>query len=387
MKRQPFASIQHRSGAGSGPGRALPARGTPSFRGPLDATPYWIKILLLLIGLISLVALVYAVRATLIPLFVSMLIAYLLMPMSDFLENRGLGIIPSISITFFVFFAILFLIILYLIPVINVELSGFSSGLPRYIGTVNEKVAQVQSRLAQYWPAIREVDFRLNIQRVVLDRLNSIPAYVANVFSIFPLLILVPLISFFFLKDAKRIKKVFLAMVPNRYFEMVLGLLVEIDRNIGSYIRGQLLRSTVIGALTFLGLSLFGLKYALLLALFAGVMNLVPYAGPLIASIPAIVLAFLNQAGPSAPLAELSPLPLVFDIALVYIVVQSLDAVWIAPYILGWSVDIHPLGIVLLLLFGNQLFGWWGIILAVPVASILRLVLQAMYKRYQVYRW
>jgi predicted PurR-regulated permease PerM len=385
MKRDPFSRIDELFRTS----RSLPDPSlsrTPLPRGDRESTPYWIKILLLLFGILAFMVLIYTVRTTLIPLFVSMLIAYLLMPLSDFLENRGLGIIPSISITFFVFFALLFLIVLYLIPVINLELSGFSSGLPRYIGTVNAEIAQVQSRLSQYWPAIQEVDVSLNIQRVVLDKLNSIPAYIANIFSIFPLLILVPLISFFFLKDAKKIKKVFLAMVPNRYFEMVLGLLVEIDRNIGSYIRGQLLRSTIIGGLTFLGLTLFGLKYALLLAIFAGIMNLVPYAGPLIGSIPAVILAFLNQANPAAPLALLSPLPLVIHIILVYIVVQSLDAVWIAPYILGWSVDIHPLGIVLLLLFGNQLFGWWGIILAVPVASIFRLVLQAMYKRYETYR-
>ena len=70
---------------------------------------------------------------------------------------------------------------------------------------------------------------------------------------------------------------------------------------------------------------------------------------------------------------------------MVYLIIQSLDAIWIAPFILGWSVDIHPLGIVLLLLFGNQLFGWWGIILAVPAASIIQLVFQAAYTRYKIY--
>ena len=65
--------------------------------------------------------------------------------------------------------------------------------------------------------------------------------------------------------------------------------------------------------------------------------------------------------------------------------VQTLDAIWVAPYILGWSVDIHPLGIVLVLLFGNQLFGWWGIILAVPAASIIKLTAQAVSSRYRFY--
>ncbi len=385
MKRRTFIKFNELFGPDRARSPASFPREGPGRR-ERESNPYWIKRLVLVLGILTFIALVYLVRNTLIPLFLSMLIAYLLMPMADFLENRGLGRIPAISITFLLFFGLLFLIVLYMIPVFNQQLNALSSGLPRYIGTVNEDMARLQTRLSQYWPAIQEVDVRLRIQQVLLDTLNSIPAYIANIFSIFPLLILVPLISFFFLKDAKRIRKGFLNRVPNRYFEMVVGLLYEIDRKIGNYIRGQLLRSTIIGGLTYLGLTLFGLKFSLLLAIFAGIMNLVPYAGPLIGSVPAVILAFLNQANPLAPLTLLSPLPLLFHIIMVYIIVQTLDAIWIAPYILGWSVDIHPLGIVLLLLFGNQLFGWWGIILAVPMASIFHLILQAMYKRYQTYR-
>jgi putative permease len=261
-----------------------------------------------------------------------------------------------------------------------------TTGLPRNLAILNTEIAKLQARLAEYWPAIEQVDVGARIQKVALDTLNALPTYVANIFSFFPLLILVPLISFFFLKDGKRIRRAFLNSVPNRYFEMVMGLLHEVDQKIGSYVRGQILRSTVIGVLTFLGLKLCGLKYSLLLAIFAGVMNLIPYAGPLIGSIPALVLAIMNQANPNAFVPLVFPLPLVVHIALVYVIVQTLDAIWVAPYILGWSVDIHPLGIVLVLLFGNQLFGWWGIILAVPVASIIRLTAQAIASRYRIYQ-
>jgi len=348
--------------------------------------PYWIKRLVLILILLAVAFAFYVIRNTLIPLFISMLIAYLLMPLADFLENRGSGRILAISFTFLVFFALLFLIALYLIPLINHELRAFTTGLPKYLNTVNTKIALAQTHISVYLPEIQEINVSGKIQQVILSRLNSLPLYVINIFSIFPLLILVPLISFFFLKDGKKIKKAFLTSVPNRYFEMVVGLQYEIDKKLGGYIRGQLLRSTIIGSLTYLGLKLFGLKYALLLAIFAGIMNFVPYAGPLIGAIPAVLLGFLNQAGPQALLSSISPLPLVVNIILVYLVIQTLDAIWIAPYILGWSVNIHPLGIVLLLLFGNQLFGWWGIILAVPVASVIQLVIHSIYTRYRVYR-
>lgn len=351
-----------------------------------ETRPYWFRRLVLILVLLACAFGFYIIRNALIPLFVSMLIAYLLTPLTDYLENRGLGRIVAVSITFLFFFVLLFLVILYLFPLIKNQVGDLTAALPRNLAILNTRIAQLQARLAVYWPAIDEVDVGVRVQKVILDTLNALPAYVANVFSFFPLIILVPLISFFFLKDAKRIRRTFLNSVPNRYFEMVMGLLYEVDQKIGSYVRGQLLRSLVIGFLTYLGLRLCGLKYSLLLAIFAGLMNLIPYAGPVIAAIPALVLAILSQATPQALLPSLAPLPLVVHVGLVYLIVQTMDAIWVAPYILGWSVDIHPLGIVLVLLFGNQLFGWWGIILAVPVASIIKLTAEAVTSRYRVYQ-
>lgn len=351
-----------------------------------EQRPYWFRRLILILILLGTAFALYIIRNTLIPLFISMLIAYLLTPLADYLEHRGFGRIPAITVTFLLFFGFLFLVVLYLFPLIRDQVVDLSAALPRNLTILNARIQELQARLAAYWPGIQEADVGVRIQQAALDTLNAVPTYVANIFSIFPLLILVPLISFFFLKDGRRIRRGFLNSVPNRYFETVMGLLYEVDRKIGSYVRGQLLRSTVIGFLTFLGLKLCGLKYSLLLAIFAGVMNLIPYAGPLLASLPAVVLGILQQASPQAPVTCVSALPLVVHVILVYLVVQTLDAVWVAPYILGWSVDIHPLGIVLVLLFGNQLFGWWGIILAVPVASILKLTLEAVYSRYRIYQ-
>ncbi len=352
-----------------------------------EQRPYWFRRLALVLILLGSAFALYIIRNALIPLFISMLIAYLLTPLADYLEHRGFGRIPAITLTFLLFFGLLFLMVLYLFPLIRNQVVDLTAALPRTLPLLNTRIDELQARLATYWPAIEQVDVGARIQKVVLDTLNSLPAYVANVFSIFPLLILVPLISFFFLKDGRKIRRGFLNSIPNPYFETVMGLLYEVDRKIGSYVRGQLLRSTVIGFLTFFGLKLCGLKYSLLLAIFAGVMNLIPYAGPFIATLPALVLAILHQANPQAVLPLVFPLPLVAHVVLVYIVVQSLDAVWLAPYILGWSVDIHPLGIVLLLLFGNQLFGWWGIILAVPAASIIKLTVQAVTRYYRIYQF
>jgi len=347
--------------------------------------PYWFRRFLAILILLGSAFALYIIRNTLIPLFISMLIAYLLTPLADSLEHKGLGRILAITTTFLLFFALIFLVVLYLFPLIRDQVVDLTTALPRTLALLNTRIDELQARLATYWPAIREVDVGVRIQQAALDTLNSLPTYVANAFSIFPLLILVPLISFFFLKDGRRIKRGFLNSVPNRYFETVMGLLYEVDQKIGSYLRGQLFRSTVIGFLTFFGLKLCGLKYSLLLAIFAGVMNLIPYAGPFIAFIPALVLAILQQSTPQALLPFVSPLPLEIHVILVCVIVQTLDAIWVAPYILGRSVDIHPLGIVLVLLFGNQLFGWWGIILAVPVASIIKLTAQAISNRYRFY--
>jgi len=215
-----------------------------------ETRPNWFRRLVLVIVVLASVFGLYIIRNTLIPLFVSMLIAYLLTPLTDYLEHRGFGRILSITITFFFFFGLLFLVVLYLFPLIKNQVGDLTAGLPRNLAILNTRIAQLQARLAEYWPAIEQVDVGARIQKVALDTLNALPTYVANIFSFFPLLILVPLISFFFLKDGRRIRRAFLNSVPNRYFEMVMGLIHEVDQKIGSYVRGQILRSTVIGFLT-----------------------------------------------------------------------------------------------------------------------------------------
>lgn len=351
----------------------------------MENRPYWFRRLLAILILLGSAFALYIIRNTLVPLFISMLIAYLLTPLADYLEHRGLRRILAITTTFLLFFGLIFLVVLYLFPLIRDQVVDLTAALPRTLTLLNTRIGDLQGRLAVYWPAIEELDVGVRIQQAALDTLNALPTYLANAFSIFPLLILVPLISFFFLKDGRRIKRGFFNSIPNRYFETVMGLTYEVDQKIGNYVRGQLIRSVVIGFLTYFGLKICGLKYSLLLAIFAGVMNLIPYAGPFIASIPAVVLAILHQATPQALLPFVSPLPLEVHVILVYVIVQTLDAIWVAPYILGWSVDMHPLGIVLVLLFGNQLFGWWGIILAVPVASIIKLTAEAVSSRYRIY--
>ena len=275
----------------------------------MENRPYWFRRLLTILLLLGSVFALYIVRNTLIPLFISMLIAYLLTPLADYLEQRGLGRILAITTTFLFFFGFIFLVVLYLFPLIRDQVVDLTTALPRTLALLNTRIDELQARLAVYWPTIEQVDVGVRIQQAALDTLNALPTYVANAFSIFPLLILVPLISFFFLKDGRRIKRGFFNSVPNQYFETVMGLTYEVDQKIGNYVRGQLLRSTVIGFLTYFGLKLCGLKYALLLAIFAGVMNLIPYAGPFIASIPAVVLAILQQSTPQALLPFSRPCP------------------------------------------------------------------------------
>ncbi len=166
----------------------------------------------------------YIVRNTLIPLFISMLIAYLLTPLADYLEHRGLGRILAITTTFLFFFGFIVLVVLYLFPLIRDQVVDLTTALPRTLALLNTRIDELQARLAVYWPTIEQVDVGVRIQQAALDTLNALPTYVANAFSIFPLLILVPLISFFFLKDGRRIKRGFFNSVPNRYFETVMGL-------------------------------------------------------------------------------------------------------------------------------------------------------------------
>jgi len=179
------------------------------------------------------------------------------------------------------------------------------------------------------------------------------------------LLLLVPLFSFFFLRDSRRIMRALVSLTPNRYFETVLDIYAHVSWQLAHFIRGRILEALIIGIVIWMGLSLTDIRYAPILAIIAGVTNLVPYIGPLIGMIPGLLIA----------LVDLGVGGQFWWILCVYVLIAQVivDNFILIPILISKVSNLHPLGVILAIVMGGKLYGVLGMIIGVPIVSILNI--------------
>lgn len=207
--------------------------------------------------------------------------------------------------------------------------------------------------------------------------LKETPALLGSVLSGITFVVIVPLVLFFFLAEGRAIKRAFIEMIPNKYFEMVLNLIYRIDQQLGGYVRGMVLSVVIISALSILGLWLIGLRDYIVVGTIAGVANVIPYLGPLIGIIAGTVSALLQY----STLGWATILPVIG----VFLVIQLLDNVFVQPVVVARAVDLHPLVVIFVVLVGSQMFGAMGMLLAVPMTAVIKVAVQTIYEGLRSY--
>ena len=176
------------------------------------------------------------------------------------------------------------------------------------------------------------------------------------------LVIIVPFVAFFFLKEGRRITRALVEMVPNAYFEMTLNLVHSINSSIGGYIRGQLLAVSIVASLSVTGLMLLELPYAIPVGIAAGFANMIPYLGPIIGIASATGVAMATGSGAV----------MVVKVVVLFLCIQVVDNLLVQPLVVARSVDLHPLVVLTVVMTGSELWGIVGMLIAVPVTGILK---------------
>ncbi|HWL11541.1 MAG TPA: AI-2E family transporter, partial [Ureibacillus sp.] len=206
---------------------------------------------------------------------------------------------------------------------------------------------------------------------------TGITGFVSTLTSILLSLVTVPFILFYLLYEGEKLPRFILRIFPPRARNEVGQVLKEMDKQVSSYILGQILVSICIGVLMTIGFLIIGLDYAFLLGILAMITSVVPYLGPAIAIIPALVIAIVT-----------SPMMLVYLI-IVWTVVQLVEGKFITPNIMGKSLSIHPITIIFVLLTFGSLFGVAGVILGIPAYALLKVLVSHLFglvkKRYNRY--
>ncbi len=332
---------------------------------------------LALAGLLGLsVYLVFYIKNLLISLVLAFVIFYLLSPIIEYCERKGLNRGVSIF-TIYTLNSVVVAILFYIfIPLITDQLALLEQELPQLQSGLLNLVSRVENRLQNIFHFEKPL-FRENIRNWMINQTSEytslIPQWVSNSLTT---LFLTPFLAFFMLRDGSRLKRQMLDFIPNKFFETSLKLIHDMNEQVGNFIRARLAEALLVGFVTWVGLLIIGFPYAALLALFAAITNLIPYIGPVFGAIPAFIIIFVN----SDILFESMSIN-VLAVSIVYLVAHALDAIFIIPIVVAKIVNLHPVTVILVIIMGAQLLGVLGMIISIPVASLIKLLLSSFYQQ------
>lgn len=338
------------------------------------------KNLLIGLGLLCLV-LLYLLQPILMPFLVGMLLAYLGDPLADALEAKGLSRRIAVSIVFLIFSALFLALILFLIPLLGRQLEVIREMLPLLIKGVKEQVLPV---IAQYTGLeAGQFDFE-TIQKALsghLQQAGSIATLLIReisqsgmaLVSLITNLALIPVVTFYMLVDWDHLKVKLLNLFPRKYQAKTEQMAMECDEVLSAFVKGQLLVMLALSIIYATGLWLVGLKLALLVGLLAGLASIVPYLGAII-GIGAGLAAGWFQFGDWLPLLW---------ILSVFIIGQLLESFVLTPLLVGDKIGLHPVTVIFAIMAGGQLFGFTGVLIALPVAAVIMVLLRHVHDYYK----
>lgn len=305
-------------------------------------------------------------RALVIPFLAALIITYLLEPLVNILTARRVPRGVAIIVIYCAFILFMVVAVLNAIPMVNRQIDQLGRHLPALISQADHWLDEL-TRRKQYLPeAVRkgiESSLQQSEQHVTRYAAGALTMLSGTINALF-IAFTIPFLAFYMLKDAKVIGRGIVKLSPERYRDDVKRTLQGIDQTLGSYVRGQLLVMLAVGVLTYAGLLVVRMPYALLLALFLALSDLIPYIGPVIGAAPAVLLAL-----------AMSP-QMALKVLIVIVIVQQAEGNLLSPQIMGRSLKLHPMAIVAALLVGGEVGGMLGLLVAVPVLAVLKVVWQ-----------
>lgn len=312
-------------------------------------------------------------RTILFPVIVAVILTFILNPLVEYFVRKGcyplkkkISRTTAVLLTFLVAAGVIALLLTFIILPFAHEFERFVSSLPNYMKQTQELILQLQQ-------SARQLELPASAQNLINEGMSDAAGFSVDVGRRFLAgtigvasriidLVVVPVLTFYFLKDWLIIREAFVNLASPGQRARVRRIIEDIGTVISGYIRGQVAVSAIIGLLVFLGMYFFEINYALTIGLIAALTEFVPIIGPIIGAIPALLIALLVSPATAA------------KVALFYIFVHQLENHIIMPKVMGRSIDLHPVTVILAFLVGAQLFGLAGMILAVPVAAILKVL-------------
>jgi putative permease len=318
------------------------------------------KAFILLIPLIIIAFFAAVFTNLFITLVVCLLLALVLNPVVDFFQSKGINRTVSILIVYAVLAIVLYLAFKIIIPHLTGQASSLYHSFKEF--AISDKIKGISTWLEKNVPYLKKGDISSEMEQTLKVSVSKMQDLISGVLSTAFSIFIIPFITFFILRDRQKLKNSLIGLVPNKYFEMTINIFDKIEKQLSRYVRGWLLDALFVGVLSTVGLTLLGINNSIIIGIVAGTGHLIPYAGPIVGGIPAILISVVQYGDFHMVL------PLVFMFTAIYV----LDNTIAQPYIFSKSADMNPVTIIILLLVGNEILGAFGALMAIPVATILK---------------
>jgi predicted PurR-regulated permease PerM len=306
------------------------------------------------------------VIAILIPFFIAALITYLLHPIVEALHNRNIPRPLAIIFIYVLFFGTVGYGLFKGVPYMIEQLKELVKQMPGYIDLYHRGVYEFYNQTSDFPETVHDRfrDLLHGIEQYLNKLILGLVDFLKGLFQSSLTILTIPVLVFYFLNDFTLIKKTSWLLTPKKWRERGKGLLHDIDDTLGSYIRGQLFVIFFLTVMASIGLWIAGVPYPILLGALIGITDLIPYFGPFLGGIPAVLMA-----------ATVSWKLVIFVVVLIF-VLQFVEGNLLSPLIVGKTMHIHPITIIFALLIGGEIGGLIGLLLAVPTFAVLRVVFQ-----------
>jgi len=327
------------------------------------------SVLLLVLLTVSVILLV-TIGDILTPVLAAIVLAYLAQGLSGLLQKYGMPQWLGVTVSYLVFVGIFFGFCFALLPIVWRQLLGLAGELPAMLARGQEILGILPERYPQFFSEAQIANLVSAAQAELAGfgpaLVTGSLAWIPSILTVMVYIILIPLLVFFFLKDRQQIFDWLGAFLPAER-PLLRRIWVEMNEQFSNYARGKVLEILIIGSVTYFAFAWLGARYAALLGLLVGLSVIIPYIGATVVTLPVVLVGYF-QWGLTAEF---------YYMFAVYLVIQVLDGNVLVPLLFSEAVNLHPVAIILAVLFFGGIWGIWGVFFAIPLATLIKAVINA----------
>jgi predicted PurR-regulated permease PerM len=304
------------------------------------------------------------------PILITGFLYFIFNPIVSLLEKAKIPRTLAILLLYIVFIGLVVLVVALVIPILSQQFRELFASIPKYVNNLPEIINNISQSDAFHWVQNQDYIDLEDIQQNLMSYLSGIPTAFTNslsgllgaVANITLVVVTVPFLLFYLLKDGHKLPNAILKFLPQSYRKEGLVILQDTTNTLATYIQGQIIVSLCVGTLSFIGYLIIGLPYALLLGLAVAVTNIIPYLGPFLGAAPAFIVGLF-----------MSPMTALL-VVVVAVIAQQIESNFISPLVIGKALDTHPATIIIILLVAGNIAGILGMILGVPVYAVTKTI-------------